>query len=92
MKSIAVLVLTALATVAAAPEPAQRGRQAPDASQTLTAPYVQPAPARPAPDAPYLFKLSSLPARLWAPVPPPYDSHANRSSASNPLGLNSDGY
>lgn len=92
MKSTAVLVLAALATMAAAPGPAQQGRQAPPAAQTLIAPYVQQGPTTPAPDRPYLFKLGSVPARLWAPVPSPYDSRANRNNNANPLGWETSGY
>jgi hypothetical protein len=116
MKSTAVLVLAALATMAAAPQPqpvqqgrqtpnaartvttaaapqsAQQGRQTPDAAQTLIAPYVQPGPVNPPPDRPYLFKLGSLPARLWTPVPPPYDSNANRTMASNPRWWQTSGF
>jgi hypothetical protein len=94
MKSTAVLVLAALATMAAAPQPqsAQQGRQTPNPSQTLITPYVQPGPVSPTPDRPYLFKLGSVPARLWAPVPAPYDSHANRNNNANPLGWETSGF
>ena len=91
MKST-VFVLAAIATMAAAPEPTQQGRKTPEPTQTLIAPYVLPGPTTPAPDRPYLFKLGSLPARPWAPVPPPYDSHANRNNNSNPLWWETSGF
>lgn len=85
MKSTAVLVFAALATMAATPEPPRQGRQTPGASQTLTAPYVQPGPVTPPPGVPYLFFLGPLPVRLWAPVPPPYNARANGNLASRPI-------
>jgi hypothetical protein len=72
-------------TTPAAPQPAKQGRQTPDASQTLLAPYVLPGSENPPPDRPFQFKLGSLPGRVWTPVPPPYNSDANRTMASNPV-------
>ncbi|HYZ21192.1 MAG TPA: hypothetical protein VE690_03440 [Rhodopila sp.] len=60
-----------------------RPRAVPTASQTIIAPYTPPAPTPAQP--PPLFQIGNLPARLWAPVPPPYDARANRNNAANPL-------
>jgi hypothetical protein len=94
MKSTAVLVLAALTAMAAAPapQPPQPVRQTPSSSQRLIAPYNEPGSVSPTPDRPYLFKLGSVPARLWAPVPAPYDSHANRNNNANPSGWETAGF
>ena len=59
-----------------------RHRMPQTANQTIISPYVPPAP--PVAQPPSLFKIGNLPARLWAPVPPPYDARANHNNAANP--------
>ena len=63
-----------------------RHRTQPTANQTIISPYGPPAP--PATQPPALFRIGNLPARLWAPVPPPYDARANHNNAANPLWWN----
>jgi hypothetical protein len=53
------------------------------ADQTTTAPYNVPNP-QPSPQPQPLFTIGDLPARVWAPVAPPYNGAANRTNAANP--------
>jgi len=52
------------------------------ATPAVPAPLVTPTvPAEP----PVLFSIGNVPVRVWAPVPPPYDSTANGTGAANPI-------
>jgi hypothetical protein len=81
----AVLSSTALAQPLVAP---QRGNEA---SQTLVAPYTQPAPVI-QPFRRFLFTIGNVPVTVWAPVQPPYNSRANRTGAANPLWWDEGGF
>jgi hypothetical protein len=66
--------------------------QAPDVSGTVQAPpYVLPGETTTAPQQPpALLSIGGLPVRVWAPVPPPYDSNWNRNFNADPLGVGMD--
>lgn len=51
-------------------------------------PYVLPGETSPLDyqDPPAIATIGDLPVRVWAPVPPPYDTAADRNNAANPLG------
>jgi len=80
-----VLSLTTLAQPLIAPQPAH------ETSQTLVAPYTQPAPVI-QPFRRFLFTIGNIPVTVWAPVQPPYDSRANRTGAANPLWWDEGGF
>jgi hypothetical protein len=90
MNRIALRVFAALPLLTAPAVYAQP--RAPDITGRVQAPpYVLPGqiPAGQGPgslqESPPLFRIGGLPVHLWAPVPPPYDSSANRNLAADPV-------
>jgi hypothetical protein len=59
----------------------------PQITGTVQAPEVRPGQVSPSSNQPPLFTIGRLPARVWAPVPPPYDVTADRNGAADPLPL-----
>lgn len=82
---IAAAAIGSLSAVNSAQAQVPGQKATPSANQTIYSPAVQPNPPAPPSTPAPLFDLGNLPVGVWAPVEPPYDVHANRNNASNPL-------
>jgi hypothetical protein len=71
-------VFSSLVVAAASAEPSGPSAPLPDVGNQLQEFSAAPQP-RP------LFTISGVPVRLWAPVPPPYSTAANRNFAADPF-------
>jgi hypothetical protein len=84
--SAAILGASALMVATVAPGRAQNS-EVPSMSQTTR---VQSAPAgtgRTVPQLTPLFTIGGVPVYLWAPVEPPYNTHAGQDLATDPLWM-----
>ena len=61
--------------------------QTPGTGGTVLTPEVPPSVLTPEVPAapPAVFSIGNVPVRVWAPVPPPYNTAADRTGADNPI-------